>query len=62
MNTLKQIWHSKAIRNKILFVLLMVGVYRIMTHITIPGVNHEALQFVFDKNALLGAFSLLTGG
>lgn len=40
----------------------MVGVYRIMTHITIPGVNHEALQFVFDKNALLGAFSLLTGG
>ena len=33
-----------------------------MTHITIPEVNKEALQYVFDKNSLLGAFSLLTGG
>lgn len=42
--------------------MLMVIVYRVMTHITIPGVNREALAFVFDRNALLGAFSLLTGG
>ena len=33
-----------------------------MTHITIPGVNRDALQLVFEKNALLGAFSMLTGG
>ncbi len=33
-----------------------------MTHVTIPGVNREALQYVFDKNSLLGVFSLLTGG
>jgi preprotein translocase subunit SecY len=33
-----------------------------MTHITIPGVDRDALAFVFDQNALLGAFSLLTGG
>lgn len=33
-----------------------------MTHITVPGINREALQFVFEKNALLGAFSMLTGG
>jgi preprotein translocase subunit SecY len=33
-----------------------------MTHITVPGVDTAALQYVFDKNALLGAFSLLTGG
>lgn len=40
----------------------MVIVYRLMTHITIPGVNKEALAFVFEKNQLLGAFSMLTGG
>lgn len=40
----------------------MIAVYRLLTHITIPGVNREALAFVFDKNALLGAFSLMTGG
>lgn len=59
---LKQIWSSKDLRNKILFTLLMVLLYRVMTHITIPGVNREALAFVFERNELLGAFSLLTGG
>ncbi len=62
LKTLHQIWHSKDLRNKILFTLAMVFVYRLMTHITIPNVNHEALQYVFDRNSLLGTFSLLTGG
>ncbi|MFA4815000.1 MAG: preprotein translocase subunit SecY [Candidatus Gracilibacteria bacterium] len=62
MNVLKQIWNSKDLRKKILFTLGIVAVYRLMTHITIPEVNTEALKYVFDKNSLLGAFSLLTGG
>ncbi|MBI4127180.1 preprotein translocase subunit SecY [Candidatus Peregrinibacteria bacterium] len=59
---LEQIWHSKDLRKKILFTLAMLALYRVLTHITIPAVNREALQYVFEKNALLGAFSLLTGG
>lgn len=59
---LKQIWDSKTLRNKILFTLGIIVVYRLMTHITIPGVDKAALQAVFDKNSLLGAFSMLTGG
>lgn len=62
LKTLKQLWHSKDLRSKILFTLFIVVVYRFMTHITIPGVDHEALAFVFEQNQLLGAFSLLTGG
>lgn len=62
MNVLKQIWHSKDLRKRILFTLGIVAVYRFMTHITIPEVDTEALKYVFDKNSLLGAFSLLTGG
>lgn len=62
LKTLKQLWHSKDLRNKILFTLFIIVVYRFMTHITIPGVDREALAFVFEQNALLGAFSLLTGG
>lgn len=62
LKVLQQIWHSKELRNKILFTLGIIAVYRIMTHISIPEVNKEALQYVFDKNSLLGAFSLLTGG
>ncbi len=62
MKVLQQIWKSKDLRMKILFTLGIIAVYRLMTHITIPGVNLEALKYVFDKNSLLGAFSLLTGG
>lgn len=62
MNALKQIWHSKDLRKKILFTIGIVALYRVMTHISIPEVNKEALQYVFDRNSLLGAFSLLTGG
>jgi preprotein translocase subunit SecY len=59
---LQQIWHSKDLRKKILFTLGLILVFRLLSHITIPNVNSEALKFVFDRNALLGAFSLLTGG
>ena len=62
LTTLKQIWNTKDLRNRILFTLFMVLVYRLMTQITIPGVNREALALVYEQNALLGAFSLLTGG
>jgi len=40
----------------------MIVFYRVLTHITLPEINREALQYVFEKNQLLGAFSLLTGG
>ncbi|MBU1018353.1 MAG: preprotein translocase subunit SecY [Patescibacteria group bacterium] len=59
---LKQIFQAKDLRNKILFTLLAIVIYRALAHITIPGVNLEALQSVFDRNKILGAFSMLTGG
>lgn len=37
-------------------------VFRIAAHITVPGVNTQALAGIFDKNQLLGVFSALTGG
>lgn len=62
LQALQNIWHSKNLRNKILFTIGLVAVYRLLTHISLPGVNREALQYVFDRNSLLGAFSMLTGG
>jgi preprotein translocase subunit SecY len=59
---LAQIWHSKDLRNKILFTLYILVIYRLITQISIPNVNLEALEVVFERNKLLGAFSLLTGG
>lgn len=59
---LSQIWQAKDLRNKILFTVAMVIVYRVLSHITIPGVDLDALQTVFERNKILGAFSLLMGG
>ncbi len=57
-----QIWQSKQLRKKILFTLAVLVVYRLAAHITVPGVNIDALQNVFQQNDLLGVFSALTGG
>lgn len=59
---LSQIWHSKDLRNKILFTIGILVIYRLITQISIPNVNLEALSLVFERNKLLGAFSVLTGG
>ena len=59
---LKQIWNSKSIRNKILFTLLIVALYRLLTQISVPGADIAAIQAIFNKNQILGVFSILTGG
>jgi len=37
-------------------------IFRAAAHITVPGVNVEALGSIFEQNDLLGVFSALTGG
>lgn len=59
---LKQIWNSKSIRNKILFTLLMVALYRLLAQVSVPGADREAMQALMNKNQILGVFSILTGG
>lgn len=59
---LLQIWNSKDLRKKILFTLAIILIYRITVQISIPGANLEALKAIFNKNQILGAFALLTGG
>jgi preprotein translocase subunit SecY len=59
---LAQIWNSKDLRKKILFTVVMIAIVRLIGQISIPGANVAAISALFQKNQLLGAFSLLTGG
>ncbi len=59
---LKQVFHSKIIRNRILFTLFIIAVFRLFAHIPVPGVNIDGIRTILDSNQLLGTFSLLTGG
>lgn len=41
---------------------MILLVFRIAAHITVPGVNVSVLSGIFEQNSLLGVFSALTGG
>lgn len=59
---LLQIWNSRDLRNKILFTIFAILVFRFLGQISIPGANLGAIKAIFNKNQLLGAFNILTGG
>lgn len=50
------------LRNKILFVLAMMGVFRICASIPVTSVNKEALQNFFSGNSAFGLLNIFTGG
>lgn len=62
MKFLTQIWNSKDLRNKILFTIFIVIVFRLVAQVSIPNANLDAIRGLFQQNALLGAFNILTGG
>ena len=59
---LNQIWKVKDLRKSIIFVLLMLVVFRLAAHIPIPGVNSVALKNLFANNQILGMMNLFSGG
>ncbi len=53
------------IRNKLLFTALLLGFYRLGTHIPAPGVNSQAVKSIqsnFGSNSILGLLNLFSGG
>lgn len=50
------------LRRKLLFTFLILVIYRLASHVPVPGVDPEALRRVFESNQLLGFLDLLSGG
>lgn len=50
------------LRKKILFMLMIVVVYRLGAHIPVPGVDVSTLSETVANNAALGMLNLFTGG
>ncbi len=57
-----QIFRIKDLRNKILFVMAMLVIFRFAAHIPVPGVNVENLQKFFHSNQILGLLNMFSGG
>lgn len=57
-----KIWKIRDLRNNILFVLLMLAIFRLFAHVPVPGVNLEALRDIFSSNQFLGLLNVFSGG
>lgn len=65
IQTLKNIWSIDELKNKITFTLLLVFIYRVGSHIVLPGINPKLLDESKLKAAnkgLLGLFDTFAGG
>lgn len=62
---LHQIWHSPDLRRKILITLALLGIYRLVAHIPVPGTSPDGFAQFLDTRSgagVIGIFSALTGG
>ena len=52
------------LRRRLVFLLLALVVYRLGTHIPVPGINPDALAEMFQQNqgGILGMFNMFSGG
>lgn len=62
MKTLKKVWRTKELRNRILFTLIMLVFIRMVSQITVPGVNSEFLKSYFGDNEAFNLMNAFTGG
>jgi preprotein translocase subunit SecY len=64
INTLKNIWNIKELRERILYTLALVLIYRVGSFVVIPGINPSDLAGLQDqtKDGVLGLLNMFSGG
>src|SRR5918995_501485 len=62
-NAIKNLFAVTDLRNRVLFTLAMLGVYRIGSHIPTPGINQEALDVMAQQAAgtMFGLYDMFSG-
>ncbi len=62
LNKIKSIFSDKLIRNRILFVLAILVIFRALSTIPVPGVNVDAIKALVDGNSFFQVLNLFSGG
>jgi preprotein translocase subunit SecY len=64
IEAVKNMFRIEDLRNRVLFTLALLAVYRIGAHIPTPGINVAELERIFNQAAgsALGIFDLFSGG
>src|SRR3970282_1653939 len=63
-NALKNLFAVADLRNRVLFTLALLGVYRVGSHIPTPGVNTAALTILAEhtRHTMFGLYDMFSGG
>jgi hypothetical protein len=63
-NPIPNLFKVPELKEKILFTLMVLLIYRVGAHITVPGIDFVALEAAFDQfgGTLLGVYDLFVGG
>jgi preprotein translocase subunit SecY len=63
LDSLKNIFAVPELRTRVLFTLGLLGVFRVGSHITVPGVNPAALEVLAEqtKNTMFGLYDMFSG-
>ena len=62
IDTLVNAFRTPEIRRKLIFVAAMLVVFRLLSHVPVPGADPTALKSFFKDNALFGLLDLFSGG
>ncbi len=63
IQTLKNIWSIEELRGKILFTLMLVAIYRVGSHIVLPGIDPSKLEAGSQvSTGILGLIDAFAGG
>ncbi|MDP3879649.1 MAG: preprotein translocase subunit SecY [Dehalococcoidales bacterium] len=55
-------FHLPDLRRRLLFMAVIVVIFRFVAHVPLPGVDADALRELFERNALLGMLDMFSGG
>src|ERR1700744_3047791 len=65
LSTLRQIAKVTDLRNKVLFTLLVIGIYQLGANVPVPGVSFKEIQTISNQSkgqGILGFLDLFSGG
>ncbi len=62
LNVFRNAMAAPDVRRKLLFTALIFVVFRVFTHIPVPGVNLAQLRVLFSQNQFLGLLDIFSGG
>lgn len=62
LSAMSNIFAIAELRQRIVFTLIMFAVFRLGTHIPVPGADPTAIEQLFNNGSLFGLLDLFSGG